>query len=292
MTPIDLSRRRFVLATAAGLVSTRLVRAQSPQLTAQVVTDRIRAAIGSPWREKTIDGFKAGDPSTVVTGVATTVMATLDVLQRAAAAGQNFVVTQEPVFYGANDEPGNRAQDPVYLAKKAFIDQKRLVVWRFSDHWAARTPNQSAAALATKLGWRSNSTGGAADYLIPETTLGALIADVRKRLEIRGGLRSVGNDGMRVRNVFVSPGGPTVPSTAEALRQADVILTGEPREWEVVPYALDTWASERGKGLISIGRLVSESPGMEACAVWLRTLIPEVTVAAVAVSDPYWRPQS
>jgi hypothetical protein len=37
---------------------------------------------------------------------------------------------------------------------------------------------------------------------------------------------------------------------------------------------------------------VSESPGMEACAVWLRTLIPEVTVAAVAVSDPYWRPQS
>jgi hypothetical protein len=34
------------------------------------VIDRIRANVGVPWRDTTIDGFKAGDPATVVTGVA------------------------------------------------------------------------------------------------------------------------------------------------------------------------------------------------------------------------------
>ncbi len=87
-----------------------------------------------------------------MTGIATTVMATLDALRRAAAAGQNLVITQEPTFYFANDEPGNRAADPVYLAKKAFIDEQRLGVWRFSDHWNARQPNESATARAATLG--------------------------------------------------------------------------------------------------------------------------------------------
>src|SRR4026209_143762 len=145
------------MSTAGMLVTAPVVRGrQRPDLTAQLVADRIKSSIGVAWREKTIDGFKAGEPATVVTGIATTVMATLDVLRRAAAAGQNLIITQEPVFYSANDEAGNRATDPVYLAKKAVIDQQRLVVWRFSDHWNARTPSEAATALASPLGWTTN----------------------------------------------------------------------------------------------------------------------------------------
>ena len=29
---------------------------------------------------------------------------------------------------------------------------------------------------------------------------------------------------------------------------------------------------------------------MRACAVWLRTLLREVPVEAIAVGDPYWKP--
>ena len=50
------------------------------------VVDRIRANVGVPWRSATVDGLKAGDPSTVVTSIVTTAMATVDVLRRAAAA--------------------------------------------------------------------------------------------------------------------------------------------------------------------------------------------------------------
>ncbi|HMF60460.1 MAG TPA: hypothetical protein VK595_08810, partial [Vicinamibacterales bacterium] len=81
-----VSRRSFVIAGAATLASAGLARAQRPGITAQQVVARIRAGVGVPWRDTTVDTFKAGDPDTVVTGIATTAMATLGVLQRAAAS--------------------------------------------------------------------------------------------------------------------------------------------------------------------------------------------------------------
>ncbi len=289
MERADISRRDVILGTAMTVLSVGVVRGQRSTLTAQQVVDRIRANVGVPWGDTTTDGFKAGDPATVVTGVATTVMATLDVLRRAAAAEQNLVITQEPTFYSANDEPGNRAVDPVYLAKKAFIDQQRLVVWRFSDHWNARQPSEAATALAATLGWSGYRLPETEQiYQLPETTLGALIADVRSRLNVRGGLRVIGKPAMRVRNVFVSPGTTAVLSTLLNLRRADVILAGEPREWEVVPYTLDTWSADRGKAMIAVGRIVSEAPGIQACAAWIRSIVPELPVENIARADPYW----
>jgi hypothetical protein len=263
-------------------------------LTAQHVAERIKASLGVAWRDKTIDGFKAGDPATVVTGIATITMGIPDVLRLAARTGRNMIITQEPFFYSTNDEPGNRAADSVYLEKKSFIERNRLVVWRFSEHWNARKPNDSARALASRLGWSKELADAAIEqiYRIPDTTLGALTAHVRNRLGVLGGLRLVGEPGLPVRTVFVNPGSLTVPIAIEALRRADVILAGEPREWEAVPYVLDTWPSNRGKGMITVGRIVSETPGMEACADWIRTLVPEVRVEAMATPDPYWNPRS
>ena len=65
--------------------------------------DRIKAQVGVPWREQTVDTIKAGDPETPVTGIATTVMATYDVLERAAASGHNLIITHEPTFYSHQD---------------------------------------------------------------------------------------------------------------------------------------------------------------------------------------------
>lgn len=283
------SRRDFIVATTAALLSGRVARTQRPALSAQQVTERIRASVGIPWRAQTIDGFKAGDPSTPVTGIATAILPTIDTLRRAAAAGQNFIVTQEPTFYSANDDPGNRAKDPVYLAKKAVIDEHRLVVWRFSEHWNARQPNEAAKALAATLKWGGAEVADAPQtYRIPETTLGGLVAQVRSRLPLRGGLRMVGQAAMRVRTVYLAPGTTSLASAVTNLQKADVILAGEPREWEAIPYTLDTWSVERGKGLIAIGRLVSEGPGMQACAAWIRSILPEVRVEFISTPDPYW----
>ena len=289
MKSLPTSRREFLVGTTAALLSGGVARAQRPSLTAQQVADRIRASVGVSWRAQTTDGFKAGDPSTPVTGIATTVMATTETLRRAVASGQNFIVTQEPLFYSNNDDPGNRVKDPVYLAKKALIDEHRLVVWRFAEHWNARQPNEAARALAAMLKWAGAEIPDAGQtYRVPETTLGALAAQLRSRLPLRGGLRMVGQPGMRVRAVYLAPGTTSLASAVGNLQKADVILAGEPREWEAVPYTLDTWSAERGKGLIAIGRLVSEGPSAQACATWIRSVLPEVRVESMSISDPYW----
>jgi len=289
MNRLPTSRREFIVGTTAAFLSNRVARAQRPSLTAQQVADRIRASVGVPWRAQTIDGFRAGDPSTPVTGIATTVMATIDTLKHAVADGHNFIVTQEPIFYSNNDDPGNRAKDPVYLAKKALIDEHRLVVWRFSEHWNARQPNEAARAVAAMLRWTGAEVPDAPQtYRIRETTLGGLVAELRNRLPLRGGLRMVGQPGMRIRTVYLAPGTTSLASAMTGLQKADVILAGEPREWEAVPYALDTWAAERGKGLIAIGRVVSEEASAQACATWILSIFPGVPVNGIPSTDPYW----
>lgn len=287
----DISRRDFVITTAGAVLPLRTSVARPRRaVSAADLIDRLRANVGVPWRTPTTDGLKAGDPTTAVTGVTTAVVATMDVLRRTAAAGRNFVVTLEPTFYSASDAPDARANDPIYLAKRAFVDEHRIVICRFGDHWRARTPDDRAAALAAAMGWQTR----AADeiYRIPETTLDALAADVRVRLGLRGGLRMVGRPDLRVRAVFVSPGTTDVPSTIATLATADVVVSGEPREWEAVPYTLDTWSAGRPKGMIAIGRIASEGPGMQACATWIRSFVPEVPVEAIPVIDPYWSPAS
>jgi hypothetical protein len=97
---------------------------------------------------------------------------------------------------------------------------------------------------------------------------------------------------MRVRSVFLSPEGTTLAAAVKNLPKADVIIAGEPREWEAIPYTLDTNETASPKGMIYVGRVVSEGPGMQACATWMRALVPGVPVEAVAVNDPYWSPLS
>jgi putative NIF3 family GTP cyclohydrolase 1 type 2 len=290
MTIGHLSRREFV-AAAGALTMARPAGAR--QLTAGTLVEQIRAHVGIPWRDNTVDGLKTGDPSLPVTGAVVTVMATIDVLRRAAATKKNFVITQEPVFYGGNDNPGPRDADAVYRAKLALIAQERLAVFRFTDHWNASHPQTAPTMLANALGWRSAPpTGNPRLYQIPSTTLGALAEDVRRRLNLRGGARLVGRTDLTVQRVYLSPGTTDVPGLLANIAQADVVIAGEPREWEAVPYIADCVSAGQPKGMIAIGRLVSEEPGMLAAADWLKSFLPSLEIEAVRSADPYWSPRS
>jgi formate dehydrogenase assembly factor FdhD len=110
-----ISRRDFVAITAAGAAAAPFVRADglvhaATAMTAGEIVDRIKKQIGVEWRSDDVDTFKAGDPSTVVTGVVTTSMATMEVLQKAVQAGANLIITAAPTFYSRADvaRPGER----------------------------------------------------------------------------------------------------------------------------------------------------------------------------------------
>jgi len=67
------------------------------------VIERIQKNAGGQWLPQTLDTFKAGDPEAQVKGIATTAMATMDVLTRASKENANLIVTLEPTFFGQSD---------------------------------------------------------------------------------------------------------------------------------------------------------------------------------------------
>lgn len=279
MSRMLTSRREFVLGSTGSLFAAAALRSQTP-MTAQQIVDRLRADLGAAPTGNTVDGFKAGKPSTVITGIVTTTMATIDDIRTAAEA--RLVITYEPVFYTANDDPGTRASDPVYLAKKKVIDDRRLVVYRLFDHWNANRSNVFADQTARAF-HGIPIAGADRIYEVPETTLGALAETNRP------GVRVVGDRSMRVRRVFVSAGTTTLAATMAGLRVADVVIAGEPREWEAVPYVLDCIAAGQSKGMLLLGRIVSEYAGV-IMSDWVKNVVPQLPVGWAGGRDPYWKP--
>jgi putative NIF3 family GTP cyclohydrolase 1 type 2 len=298
----DLSRRQFAVlaasAAAAPLTQNAGLFAADP-ITAEQVIDRIRKQIGVEWKPDSVDTLKAGSPSTRITGIATTSMATMQVLQQAVKAGSNFVVSAEPTFFGRADSPtpparrggGPAVPDRVFEAKQEFITKNNLVVFRLSDHWKLRRPDPLAQGMAAALGWtRNQSAADPARIEIPPMALRALAAHVKTGLRARGGVRVMGQQNLAVRRIGLLPGSTPIQAALKMLPEVDVIVAGEVREWETVEYVRDYVSTGAPKGIILVGRVVSEEPGMSVCADWLKTLVPEVTVRHISAGDPYWRP--
>jgi putative NIF3 family GTP cyclohydrolase 1 type 2 len=254
--------------------------------------------IGVEWKTETLDTVKAGDPSATVTGIVTTSLASLAVLQQAVTSGANLVITTQPVFFSRADArtpPAGRGGAPappdvVFTAKDEFITKHNLVVFRLTDHWRLRQPNPAASAIAAALGWTKVIAGTAARFEIPAVTLDALAVTVKKRLDVRGGIRVVGDRRLRVQRVGVLPGATPLAAALAMLPEVDAVVAGEVREWESVEYARDKVDGGEQKALILIGRIVSEEAGMKSCAAWIKTLVPEVPVRHISAGDPYWRP--
>jgi putative NIF3 family GTP cyclohydrolase 1 type 2 len=272
--------------------------AQTAQITehplaARAVIDRIKKNVGVPWREKTVDTFKAGDPDAPVTGIAVTMMATYDVLQRAAASHKNLIITHEPTFYNHLDDSGEIPQgekDPVLAQKLAFIKEHHLVVWRFHDHWHERTPDGIELGMAHALGWEKyQDKQNQYLFTIPETTLEKLAAELKSRLQLHT-MRVAGDPGLKVSRVALSPGSAGMEREIRALEMPDVqlLITGESREWETVEYAADAVSEKKQKALIVLGHIPSEQAGMEECARWLTPLVPEVPVEFIPAAQPFW----
>lgn len=310
MPPI--SRRRFVALTATGIAVMPLSgasRSVGGAITAQQIVDRVKKNLGVEWKAETLDSFKAGDPETYVTGIVTTSLASLEVLGKTVNAGANMIVTCEPTFFAKADSttpparrlPGAPAaspsvpspSDPVFTAKADFIRKHNLVVWRFSDHWRLHKPNAFEQGLANAFGWsKFAESEGVNHFTLPETSLDALVSHVKRSLNARGGIRVIGDPQLRIRRVALLPGTSAIQASIGTLPGVDAIVAGEVREWESVEYVRDTVALGGKKSLILVGRILSEGPGMQLCAQWLKTIVPEVPSTSVPVGDPYWRPSA
>jgi putative NIF3 family GTP cyclohydrolase 1 type 2 len=265
---------------------------QTGGVTAKQVIERIQAHVGVPWRSDTVDTFKAGDPETRVTGVATTMMATYDVLVRAAAEGKNLIITHEPTFYSHQDQTDQfeKEQDAVWIEKERFIKEHHMVVWRFHDHWHMHQPDGITTGVVRALQWQKfQSSSDPNLFVLPEMTVAALAEQMKQRLGIQV-LRVVGNPQMKVTKVGLAPGagGPQRHRRMLQRDSVEVLAIGEVPEWETIEYVTDAVSEGRKKALILLGHIPSEQPGMEDCAEWLKGFVKEVPVGFVATREPFW----
>jgi putative NIF3 family GTP cyclohydrolase 1 type 2 len=288
---VETKTIRFWILMAIVLGMVAETTAQERRITAREIVAEIQKQVGVEWKRETVDTFKAGNPDTAVTGIAVTMMATMDVLERASAKGLNFVITHEPTFYAHLDTPeGMPESDPVWAEKRAFIEKHRMVIWRFHDHWHMRTPDGIETGMVHSLGWEKfQNSENQYLFVMPEISVRKLAEEVAKRLDSPV-VRVVGEPEMKVTKIGFSPGAAGFEREAQALERGDVqvLLVGETREWETVEYAADAVTQGHHKALIVIGHVASEQGGMEECARWLKGFVQKVPIEFVATKEPFW----
>lgn len=240
------------------------------------VVATLRSAIPAAPRPTTVDGILEGDPATEVTGIAVTMTATVEVLREAAAAGTNLVITHEPLYfdhYDAAREDLEAEDDPVYMAKRALVQESGIVVVHLHDQWHDQRPDGVDAATAAALGWVLDPeavSDGVSTATVPATTLTALAQHVADTLGATA-LRFAGDPSATVTRVGLDLGFRGFGRNRALLRRTDVdvAVVGEVHEWETGEYAVDAVATGVSKGLIVVGHVPSEQAGMRAVAAWL-----------------------
>ena len=262
-------------------------------MTAGEVIDRIKKNLGVAWRETTYrDTFKFGGPETEVTGIATTAFCSYEVAQKASKAGCNMIIPHEVTYWNDRDDVTMVSGDPLYKTKVDFMRAHNIVVFRMHDHMHAQRPDFTYVGSARDVGLDSKyeTAPNSHRFVIPETTLGALAATVRKNTGARA-LRVVGDPAAKISRIQLGVGYAT-PALSNA--EVDVVISGEQQEtdgtFDSPAYVLDAVSLGIAKGWIMLGHTVSEEAGMLEMAEWIKGFVPEVPVQLVKAGEPFWAP--
>lgn len=297
--PSSVSRRKFVVGSLSALGAGSLIsvsgsanakpqNVQPQTLTVQQVIDLILKEIPVPV-EKTVDTIKAGNPNQPVTGIVTTMFATIDVIRKAIELKANFIIAHEPTFYNHLDETDWLEKDKVFEFKKALLDQHNITVWRFHDYIHRHNPDGVRMGVLQYLGWEKYyDQNNPRIVTLPPTTLKNIISHVKSKLGIKT-VRIVGDLSQVCSKVLLMPGAAGGRSQIQALKQEepDVLICGEVAEWETSEYIRDARAKGDKRSLIVLGHSQSEEPGLEWLVKWLQPKVASIPVTHVPANNPF-----
>ena len=251
--------------------------AKQVQLNANQIIDLVKKNVNGPWSTQTVDTFKSGNPDNVVTGVAVCMFADMKVLKQAVANKCNLIIAHEPTFYNHLDETKTLENDPVFQDKMKYINENKLIIWRFHDHIHRMNPDGIYVGMIEKLGWQKNQTDSSMiRFKFEKQKLSDLISQLK--LTFPGNsFRVVGNPDMIVANVALAVGAPGSGTHLKLLQEKnlDLLIAGEANEWETYQYVYDAQLQGKKKAVIFLGHAVSEASGMIYCARWLKGFLPK-----------------
>jgi putative NIF3 family GTP cyclohydrolase 1 type 2 len=260
------------------------------------VIDKIIQECGGIKFEKTCDLIIAGDEESEVTGIVTTFMATVEVIEQTIDMGANLIITHEPTYYTGDDRLDWIDEDPVYLKKKELIEKNNITIWRFHDHMHAAPTDMIYDGLMDELGWRKYLVTDLPFphvYKIPKTTLCDLVKFFKVMLEMET-IQIVGDPEMNCENVGILVGGGSLGLGVEEMpmqfiekHNLDVVVCGDIIEWTLTPYIRDAVSFGMNKAMLVLGHERSEEAGMKYLATWIKNLLDEVSVSFIDAKEPF-----
>ena len=272
-------------ATSAGQNSAGVTKTPASK-----VIESIIKKTGSPVIPNTVDVIKEGSAETPVSGIVTTMFATMEVLKQAVSKNCNLIIVHEPLYYNHLDETSKLKNDQVFLEKQRYIRDHKLVIWRFHDYIHSMKPDGVEQGMVAKLGWKDYTVNGSLDqFKMPETTLKELLKNLKQTFP-KFTFYVIGDPEMKLTNIRLAPGAPGSNYHIELLEKdnVDVLLAGESPQWETYEYARDAVSQGRKKAVIFLGHIASEEAGMDYCSEWLKSFITTVPVYFVESGPSYW----
>ena len=295
----DSGRRQFLsqitkVAGSAMLLSystAGLARApiqvSEPWTVGQIMDLFMNEVPGGPIKD-TVDTLKAGNRDIKVTGIVTTMFATLEVIKKAIDQNANFIVAHEPTFYNHLDKTDWLENDGVYRYKAELLKKHNIAIWRNHDHIHRHFPDGVKMGVITQLGWEKYFDP-TVNYLvvIPAMTLKELIEHIKQKSGMST-VRYIGDLSQPCKKILFNPGFNAGNRIIPAIitEKPDVVLGGEVQEWEVPEYIRDARSTGQPISLVIMGHADSEEPGSEYMANWLREKVPGVKVAHIPARNP------
>ncbi|HPF51551.1 MAG TPA: Nif3-like dinuclear metal center hexameric protein [Draconibacterium sp.] len=244
------------------------------------VVEQIKKYLTCDWLSETVDVYKAGDPQTLLKGIAVCMFADMPTLEKAVAQNCNFIITHEPIFYSHLDGTENLQDDPVFRQKMDYIEKNKLVVFRFHDHIHMTQPDGIYIGMIEKLGLEPYSVDGSlTNYQLPKQSIKEYAGTLKKQLGVAT-VRVIGNPDMEFTKMGLAVGAPGGSRHIKMLEGDDVevIVAGEGTEWETYSYVNDASYQGKKKAVIFVGHVKSEEAGMKYCAEWLKGFISGVPI--------------
>jgi putative NIF3 family GTP cyclohydrolase 1 type 2 len=298
MTPEKPGRRAFVgtltkasiLLTVPGINPTERFWQNAQPVTVGQVMELILKTIPNAPFPKTVDTLKSGSADQKVTGIVSTMFATVDVIEQTARLGANFIIVHEPTFYNHADETDWLAKDEVYQKKRALLEKNGIAVWRFHDYWHSHKPDGIRMGVVTALGWEKDMDAANPRLItLPAPMpLKQIIAHAKAKLGIAT-MRIVGDPAQSCQRISLMPGASGGRSHIMAMQQdkPDALLCGEISEWETAEYVRDARQQGQKLSLGILGHIMSEAPGMQWLVPWLQPKLPEMKITYIDSKTPF-----
>jgi putative NIF3 family GTP cyclohydrolase 1 type 2 len=291
-------RRKF-LSSVTGLAATSMLmtlpdvvnaKRLSQTLMVKDVIDIILKEIPNAPFPKTVDQLRSGSMDQEVTGIVTTMFPTIEVIERTAKAGANFIIAHETPFYNNQDETDWLQEDDAYRYKIGLLDKYKIAIWRFHDYWHSHKPDGIIMGNLIKLGWEKYFDANNPRLLtLPDPmSLKSIVSLAKSKLVIPS-VRVVGNLKQECKTIYMAFGYMDSKMQIGAIQKLkpDLILSGETREWETVERVRDGQLMGQKTALLVLSHSVSEEAGMEYAAKWLQPKVPGVKITHIASTNPF-----